>query len=102
MVVAVQPLASFVTRVSLLWHGQVLTDLLAWWPKMRPGGLFAGHDFRDLYHDGSNSWEVQPDGSSHPEWKAVRGAVLDFAELVNRQVTITYEDPKFASWIIRK
>ena len=29
----------------------VTNDLVAWWPKLRPGGLMAGHDFVD--YDGS-------------------------------------------------
>ncbi len=52
--------------------------------------------------DGSNDWIVQPDGARHPEEKAVRGAVLDFAAMVNRQVVVTYEDPQYPSWMMRR
>jgi hypothetical protein len=82
---------------------QVMQDLLAWWPKVADDGIMAGHDFRDLLTGaGTNSWEVQPDGTTHPEWKAVRGAVLDFATMVGRQVSVTYEDPTYPSWAIRR
>ncbi len=33
---------------------------------------------------------LQPDGQRHPEEKAVRGAVQDFAAMVGRQVFITW------------
>ena len=33
---------------------------------------------------------TQPDGSRHPQAKAVRGAVDDFATLVHRQVFVTW------------
>ncbi len=64
----------------------------------------AGHDFRDaaVLVDGTNDWIVQPDGTRHPEEKAVRGAVLDFAAMVNRQVVVTYEDPGYPSWMMRR
>jgi hypothetical protein len=51
---------------------------------------------------GNNDWVVQPDGSRHPESRAVKGAVLDFATLVNRQVSITYEEPSYRTWLMRK
>jgi hypothetical protein len=71
-------------------YTNVLTDLAVFWPKMKPQGILAGHDFRDtaVLYSGQNDWIVQPDGSRHPEGKAVKGAVMDFAALVNRQVTV--------------
>lgn len=35
---------------------------------------------------GSNDWAMQEDGRRHPEARAVRGAALDFATLVRRQL----------------
>ena len=81
-----------------------LTDLAVFWPKIKAGGILAGHDFRDsaVQFDGSNDWIVLPDGTRHPEGKAVRGAVLDFAAAVGRQVVVMYEDPAYPSWMMRR
>ena len=69
----------------------VFIDLLTFWPKLRKGGIMSGHDFRDSARlcDGSNDWLEQSDGRN-PEAKAVRGAVVDFAVLVGRQLTVTW------------
>ena len=85
-------------------YTSVLTDLCAFWPKVARGGIMAGHDFRDtsLPFNGIADWSVQPDGSRHPEGKAVKGAVLDFASAVGRQVTVTWEDPGYPTWLLRK
>jgi len=29
-------------------HTDVAADIRAWWPKVMPGGILAGHDYRDL------------------------------------------------------
>jgi predicted O-methyltransferase YrrM len=47
-------------------YPSVLADCQAWWPKIRPGGLFAGHDY-DL-----------PD-----VWKGVRDAGLSVKVMGN-------------------
>ena len=47
-------------------------------------------------------WTMQADGTRHPENRAVKGAVLDFSILVNRQISITYEEVAYRSWLIRK
>lgn len=52
--------------------------------------------------DGSNDWSIQHDGSRHPEAKAVKGAVLDFAMLIRRQVVVTYEERRYRTWMVRK
>ena len=83
-------------------YTSVLTDLAAFWPKVKRGGIIAGHDFRDAFVYDANDWLVQPDGSRHPEGKAVRGAVQDFAGLVGRQVVVTTEDPAYPTWMMRK
>lgn len=30
------------------WHDQVVADLDAWWPRVRPGGYIGGHDYGSL------------------------------------------------------
>ena len=37
-------------------YGPVLADMDAWWPKIKPEGIFAGHDFYNA---------VQPQGTGH-------------------------------------
>lgn len=36
----------------------VRSDVLAWWPKIREGGLLAGHDY-GVYRDASGAWGVK-------------------------------------------
>ena len=39
-------------------YGPVLADMDAWWPKVRPGGIFSGHDFYNAT-EGGHYCEVQ-------------------------------------------
>lgn len=85
----------------------VTEDLEAYWPKLRAGGVMAGHDFLDAEEahrnfKGASDWAVMSNGTVHPTGKAVKGAVLDFAERVNRQVVVAYADGAWPSWMIRK
>lgn len=41
-----------------------------------------GLAFLRVFFAGDVDWSIQPDGSRHPEWKAVKGAVIDFATQV--------------------
>jgi hypothetical protein len=84
-------------------YTSVTEDLEAWWPKLRRGGVMAGHDFVDANDatDG-NHWEVQPDGSIREDMKAVKGAVIDFARRRYRQIGVTFGGEAYPSWFIRK
>lgn len=62
----------------------VRDDLTAWWPKLKPDGIFAGHDYID----------EQP-------WFRVKPAVDEFALERGVLVGVTAED-RFPSWYIRK
>ena len=45
-----------------------LQDLRAWWPKVKPGGLFAGHDYKDAErarHDGKGVAQAVDDFLGH-------------------------------------
>jgi predicted O-methyltransferase YrrM len=68
----------------------VLADLEAWWPKLRPGGIIAGHD----YVDG-----VLPNGVF-----GVRSAVDAFFHALRLPVHSTQGSPRavetFPSWIV--
>ena len=54
-------------------YAGVLEDLRAWWPKLRKGGLLAGHDF-------------VPDGEHKEGAFGVQLAVAEFAQAVSREV----------------
>lgn len=82
----------------------VSDDLKAWWPKLKIGGIIAGHDFLTAAEaqrlsrssGGQNHWEVCENGTVLP--RAVKGAVHDFACLVRAKVFHTREKP--SSWYL--
>jgi len=79
----------------------VKEDILLYWPKLRPGGIMAGHDFvyaADVVGDKTGDWSICADGSIHPE--AVRGAVEEFAN--DNGLTISTTNEMHASWMFRK
>ena len=59
------------------FYKAVRADLQAWWPKLKPGGLFAGHDY------------IMDD---------VRMAVDEFAVQVNREARLTEDHVETISW----
>ncbi len=65
-----------------------MADLHAWWPKVRPGGLLAGHDYLDGIIGGCVF--------------GVKTAVADFGREVGLAPAFTVADPPFLSWYIRK
>lgn len=67
----------------------ITEDLIAWWPKVRPGGLFAGHDF-------------VPDGTYSAGVFGVQGAVLDFCAARGVRVHATLQDEPCYSWLVEK
>ncbi len=76
----------------------VKEDLEAWWPKLRKGGVFAGHDYieaSDPVLPDDEHWEVCGDGSKNPG--AVKGAVDEFAASVGATPLITYRED-FPTW----
>jgi Methyltransferase domain len=76
------------------------TDLELYWPKLRPGGILAGHDFKYAEEVvNGQDWSICSDGNHHPG--AVRGAVEEFAKLHTLQIVTTWKD-SWESWIIRK
>lgn len=80
----------------------VSEDIRNYWPKLRPGGIMAGHDYhtaKEVLHT-KQDWAVCSDGSRFPG--AVKGAVDEFAEVHGLQVSITYKEDFWYSWILRK
>ncbi len=56
--------------------------LVAWWPKVKEGGIFAGHDY-------------------HEKWIATKQQVDKFMSDVGRQFKVTQAD-RYPSWWLRK
>lgn len=58
------------------------TTFKEWYPKLKPGGVFAGHDY-------------------HPRWQKTVNAVDEFLLQANKKINLTLED-EFPSWWIIK
>ncbi|PSC70066.1 O-methyltransferase [Micractinium conductrix] len=58
-----------------------LEDIENWWPKVKPGGIMAGHDYLDakevLVHRPNEDWALCMNGTRNEG--AVKGAVADFS-----------------------
>eukprot|EP01061_Rhynchopus_euleeides_P037208 TRINITY_DN6310_c2_g1_i1.p1 TRINITY_DN6310_c2_g1~~TRINITY_DN6310_c2_g1_i1.p1 ORF type:complete len:277 (+),score=85.22 TRINITY_DN6310_c2_g1_i1:163-993(+) len=81
----------------------VLEDLRDWWPKLRVGGIFAGHDFTSA--KSVPGFSLQRDGTRNVG--AVRGAVIHFAKEMGIPYHVLPErkgnkKAPFASWMMRK
>ena len=67
------------------WEKDVLDDCRAWWPKVREGGVLAGHDYHSrgrngvipavkaFFADIGHEYTVCEPRESHPTWWAVKG-----------------------------
>lgn len=84
----------------------VAEDLRAWWPKLRCGGIFAGHDFvdQDDVDKGflRQDWTKNYDGTVDHSRRVARGAIVDFARAHDRQLVITYRETNWNTWLLRK
>jgi len=83
----------------------VTEDIEYYWPKVKPGGIMAGHDFVDSQYAMEKLGEIEDwskceDGSVHES--AVKGAVLDFATKHNNLTVRVTGEPEFPSWVMQK
>jgi len=81
----------------------VKEDLEAWYPKLKVGGMIAGHDFltsmESLKQSGNTEhWNICSDGSDHPG--AVKLAVVEFACKQDLVVHMTKDRPP--SWYLER
>lgn len=80
-------------------------DLVKWWPKLKKGGIFAGHDYV-TQDDGPaqtrQDWTTNFDGTKDESGTVVKGAVDKFATEVCRQVTVSYRESGWNTWAMRK
>lgn len=80
-----------------------LEDIQLYWPKIRPGGLMAGHDYHtaaEVAAATNQDWSICMDGTKHPG--AVKGAVDEFARSKNLPVFVTYKEDMWHTWFIMK
>ena len=82
-------------------YTSVLEDMRLYWPKLRSGGIFAGHDYLDVAEVGDQDWAVQPDGSRE-EVRAVKSAVNEFAASQGIGLVRQVECDDWPSWYFRK
>jgi hypothetical protein len=75
-------------------------DLNTWWPKLRGNGILAGHDYLTAAEARPQDWSKCHDGSVHEG--AVKGAVDDFATKHGLTVTVTWQEPMWSTWVMRK
>ena len=83
----------------------VSVDLAAYWPKLKVGGIMAGHDYvtqDDGPEGGGQDWTTNFDGTEDLMRTVVKCAVNAFAASVCRQVTVSYREDSWNSWAIRK
>lgn len=96
----------------------VLEDLQAYWPKVKMGGVIAGHDYIEQFEvdelPGHMDWTLNGDGSKDETGRVVLGAVNDFFSGIlpdslkdlqdcPRQPVVTYREKRTdPSWIVRK
>ena len=85
-------------------YSAVRSDLHAWYPTVKPGGIFAGHDYFNGVRDPINPRTRRPipvpDSEVTPEileQYGVKAAVDEFAALHGKQVFVTTADT-FNSW----
>lgn len=83
----------------------VLQDLEVWYPLLKPGGIFAGHDYvtqNDGPKQGGQDWTINYDGTRDATGRAVKGAVDDFSVKNNLQLTVSYREGGWNTWAARK
>lgn len=68
------------------FYQAVKNDIFMWWPKVRKGGVFAGHDYVDKSRFGDHFGVIQ--------------AVNEHAEMHHCKLQITKD--KFSSWLTNK
>lgn len=81
----------------------VWEDLQHYWPKLRTGGILAGHDYiaqEDVKHN--QDWTKNYDGTIDETGTVVKGAVDKFAASVCRQITLSYRESNWNTWAMRK
>ena len=78
-------------------------DLALFWPKLKCGGIFAGHDFCNANEEPlGQDWCTFADGTRCENAKAVKAAVEEFAAMHNKQIIVPRRETSFVTWYMRK
>ena len=85
-------------------YDSVLEDMAYYYPKVREGGVFAGHDFvdNDFVLTQGLDWSYRPDGTKRGDLKAVKSAVTEFVTKKRKQLLVTYADGNWPTWYFRR
>ena len=75
-------------------------DIDTWWPKLKPGGILAGHDYLYAEQESVQDWYLCENGTRHRG--AVRGAVEDFAKRHGLSISVTFRESNWNSWMTVK
>ena len=84
-------------------HIRMTSDLEAYWPLLKPGGIMAGHDYlsAEEVQDTGQDWSICGDGTKQEG--AVRGAVEEFFLPKGLTITVTYwRQYHWFSWLLQK
>ena len=82
-------------------------DLMLFWPKLKVGGIFAGHDFLNANEEAKpqegRDWCTFADGTRCVDNKAVKAAVEEFASAHDdRQILVPRRETRWVTWYMRK
>eukprot|EP01083_Nonionella_stella_P090643 253219_1 len=85
----------------------VLVDLADWWPKLKYGGIMAGHDYLtmdDVVRGTGHDYDLNFDGTRDETGRITKGAVDDFFSMPEhrRQITVAYRESMWNTWAVRK
>jgi hypothetical protein len=75
-------------------------DIKNYFPKLKCGGIFAGHDYQFDSQQADNDWSLCANGTRIEG--SVKKAVLDFAERNSVQQVFSTGEPSFCSWYFQK
>ena len=81
----------------------VYMDLVDWWPKLKPNGIFAGHDYvsqNEGPQQSGQDWTINFDGTIDTTGTVVKGAVNKFA--AEQNVTVHVSQEAWPTWAIVK
>jgi hypothetical protein len=80
-------------------------DIQNWWPKIKIGGILAGHDFEDANDDPvtatNQDWSISADGTDNG-FKAVKFAVEEFAKEKGIQPIVMRRETQWNTWYMFK
>ena len=81
-------------------YNGVKSDLECWWPKLKTGGLFSGHDWlHNFTPDKDKNMDVYYEGNYIGKY-GINSAVIEFANKKGYQINTTEEE--FATWYFKK